>query len=162
MRCVVGRMDRLEADLAGRSLADLRVERPGEELPPEADAEERDPALEALPDEVGGLLDEGLLVGMLHVERGAEDDDPSDVVERRSRVRLVERVPHGDRPARALHGRGRDPERLRGIASNEEDVAIDRECSRSLGVPGRHGRANGSALAHFARATITTSERRQG
>ena len=83
---IVGRMDRFEADLASRPLADLRVERPGEELSSETDAEERDPTVERLPDQVGGFLDERLLVGVLDVERGTEDDDPVDVVERGSRV----------------------------------------------------------------------------
>ena len=60
------------------------------ELPAEADAEERDPAIDRLPDQVGGLLDERLFVGVPDVERGAEDDDARDVVERRSWGRVVE------------------------------------------------------------------------
>jgi hypothetical protein len=121
VRGIAGRMDRFEADLAFRALADLRIQGPREELAPEADAEEGDPAIERLPDHVGRLLDERLLVGVLDVERGTEDDDAPHVVERRPRLIGLQRVPHPNGRACALHGSGRDSERLRGVASDEED-----------------------------------------
>src|SRR5688572_18862431 len=125
-------MDRFEADLASRPLADLRIERPGEELSSEADTEERDPTIQRLSDHLCGFLDERLLVGVPHVERGTEDDDAVDPVETRPRTRTVERIPHLDLPARNLYGGRRDPERLRGITSHEQDHGHVADSSRGL------------------------------
>jgi hypothetical protein len=117
-----GGSDGLEADLARRPHADRRVQRPREELATEADAEVGDPPIQRLTDQVRGLLDERLFGRVSHVEGRAEDDDAGHVVERRPRVRAVEGVPDADGPARGLDGRGRDAERLGGVAAHEQDV----------------------------------------
>jgi hypothetical protein len=62
----------LEPHLAVRGLADLRVERPCQDLRAEADPQERDLPLNRLQGQLPYLFDERLLLRVLHVVRAAE------------------------------------------------------------------------------------------
>ena len=88
----VPQADRLEADLAHRCLLHLGSQGPREELRAEADAEDRDAAIDRVPGDCPHLLDERLLVGVLHVVGAAEDDEAADLVEVGCRV-PVQRLP---------------------------------------------------------------------
>ena len=87
-----GRADRFEADLAHGRLHHGSVERPRQHLRAEADAEVGHAAVDGLERELSGILDEGLLVGVLDVVGAAEQHHPGDAVERRAGL-AVERFP---------------------------------------------------------------------
>ena len=108
--------DLFEPHLTGGGLADGRVERPGEHLRTEADAQERDLSVDRLQRQFADILDERLLVGVLHVEGAAEEHDALNGVQVGTRHGAIQRVPHLDVGTGGRHGSGCDAEGIDLIA----------------------------------------------
>ena len=122
-RVVVGRgrrPDRLVSDFLSGALTTSRPSDQGEQLGAEADAQVWDAAVDRVEGELARLLDERMLVGLVHVVGAAEHDDASRAVERRARV-AVDRLPNGDRGVDGPERRRRYAERLLGIAPHQQD-----------------------------------------